>query len=52
VVWSLAHHVLAGLRHLASDLQIGSSLAAARRSAWVANVGGAVVAIVTTGALL
>jgi len=52
VVWSLAHHVLAGLRHLASDLQIGSSLAAARRSAWVANVGGAVVAIVTAGALL
>jgi succinate dehydrogenase / fumarate reductase cytochrome b subunit len=53
VAWSLAHHVLAGVRHLASDFQIGSSLAAARRSAWVANVGGAaIVAIVAVAVLL
>ena len=52
-VWSLAHHVLAGIRHLASDLRIGSSLAAGRRSAWLANVGGVVlVAIVAAGAVL
>jgi succinate dehydrogenase / fumarate reductase cytochrome b subunit len=35
--WALGHHMLAGVRHLLSDIDIGSRLPAARRSAWVVN---------------
>jgi succinate dehydrogenase / fumarate reductase cytochrome b subunit len=51
-VWVLAHHVLAGIRHLLSDVDIGSQLPAARRSAWVVNLGGIAVALLAAGALL
>jgi succinate dehydrogenase / fumarate reductase cytochrome b subunit len=51
-VWVLAHHVLAGFRHLLSDVDIGSQLPAARRSAWVVNLGGIAVALLAAGALL
>ena len=51
-VWALAHHLLAGIRHLLSDVDIGSQLPAARRSAWIVNVGGIAVALLTAGALL
>ena len=51
-VWALAHHLLAGIRHLLSDIDIGSQLPAARRSAWVVNLGGIVVALLALGALL
>jgi len=50
--WALAHHLLAGIRHLLSDIDIGSQLPAARRSAWIANVGGVAVALLAAGALL
>jgi len=51
-VWGLAHHVLAGIRHLLSDIDIGSQLPAARRSAWVVNLGGIAVALLALGVLL
>ena len=51
-VWVLAHHVLAGIRHLLSDVDIGSQLPAARRSAWIVNLGGIAVALLAAGALL
>ena len=51
-VWILAHHVLAGIRHLLSDVDIGSQLPAARRSAWFVNLGGIAVALLAAGALL
>ena len=51
-VWALAHHLLAGIRHLLSDIDIGSQLPAARRSAWVVNLGGMAVALLAAGALL
>ena len=51
-VWALAHHLLAGIRHLLSDIDIGSQLPAARRSAWVVNLGGIAVALLALGALL
>ncbi|WP_164878438.1 succinate dehydrogenase, cytochrome b556 subunit [Pollutimonas thiosulfatoxidans] len=35
--WALAHHLLAGIRHLLSDIDIGSGLPHARRSAWTVN---------------
>ncbi|MBE0548591.1 MAG: succinate dehydrogenase, cytochrome b556 subunit [Rubrivivax sp.] len=44
LVWAFSHHVLAGVRHLLSDFDIGSPLRSARRSAWVVNLGGVVLA--------
>jgi succinate dehydrogenase / fumarate reductase cytochrome b subunit len=52
LTWALAHHMLAGVRHLLSDIDIGSQLPASRRSAWLANIGGLVVALLAAGALL
>lgn len=52
LAWVLAHHLLAGIRHLLSDVDIGSQLPAARRSAWVVNVGGMAVALFAAGLLL
>ena len=52
VVWALAHHVLAGVRHLSSDFDIGSPLHVARRSAWFVNMGGVVIALFAVGILL
>lgn len=51
-VWTLAHHLLAGVRHLLSDIDIGSRLPAARRSAWIVNLGGVAVALAAAGAWL
>ncbi len=51
VVWAFAHHVLAGVRHLLSDFDIGSPLRSARRSAWVVNLCGVALALLTAAAL-
>ena len=40
LVWAISHHVLAGVRYLLSDFDIGSPLRLARRSAWFVNLGG------------
>lgn len=50
-VWALAHHMLAGVRHMLTDINIGSTLHAARRSAWAVNVAAVVIALLATGAL-
>ncbi len=50
-VWALAHHFFAGIRHLLMDIDVGSSLAAARRSAWLVNVAGVGVALIGVGML-
>ncbi len=52
VVWALAHHMLAGMRHLLSDFDVGSPLLRARRSAWFVNLGGVAVALFAAGVLL
>ena len=52
VIWSLSHHLLAGVRHLLMDIDIGSALSSARRSAYMVNVGAAAFAIVAAAALL
>lgn len=46
LAWALGHHAFAGIRHLLSDIDVGSSLTVARRSAWMVNVGALVVALV------
>jgi succinate dehydrogenase / fumarate reductase cytochrome b subunit len=39
LVWSFSHHLLAGLRHLLLDIDIGVQKAQARASAWLVNLG-------------
>ncbi len=51
-VWAFSHHVLAGVRHLLSDFDIGSPLRSARRSAWLVNLGGVALAVLTAVVLL
>ena len=51
-VWALAHHLFAGIRHLLSDIDIGSQLPAARRSAWMVNLGGVAITVLAAGVLL
>ena len=51
VVWALAHHVLGGVRHLLSDVDIGSPLRVARRSAWFVNLAGVAVALLAAGVI-
>ncbi|MEO9135080.1 MAG: succinate dehydrogenase, cytochrome b556 subunit [Casimicrobiaceae bacterium] len=50
-IWALAHHLLAGLRHMLMDVDVGSLLKPARRSAWTVNIAGVVIALFTAGAL-
>lgn len=45
LVWALAHHVLAGVRHMLTDINIGSTLHTARHSAWGVNLAAAAVAL-------
>jgi len=50
-IWALAHHILAGVRHLLSDIDIGSHLHPARTSAWIVNCAGVAIALLSAGAL-
>lgn len=50
-IWALAHHLLAGVRHLLSDIDIGSRLHAARTSAWVVNGSAVAIALFSAGVL-
>ncbi len=52
LVWALAHHILAGIRHMLTDVNVGSTLPSARRSAWSVNVGGLILALLAAGAML
>jgi len=52
LVWALTHHLLAGVRHLLSDIDVGSKLSAARCSAWIVNLGSVIVALFAAGVLL
>ena len=52
MVWGLAHHMLAGIRFLLIDADIGVERDSARRSAWIINVGGLSVPIIALWVLL
>lgn len=52
VFWAFSHHLLAGIRHLLSDFNLGSPLRTARRSAWAVNAGGVAIALIAAGILL
>lgn len=51
LVWALAHHLLAGVRHMLGDINIGATLHPARRSAWAVNLAAALVALLALLAL-
>ena len=38
LVWALAHHLLAGIRYLLTDIAIGLHLPTARATAWFVNI--------------
>lgn len=43
--WACAHHLFAGIRHLLTDVDIGASLPAARRSAYAALIAAGAVGL-------
>lgn len=50
--WALVHHVLAGVRHLLMDLDIGSALPVARKTAWLVLTGGGLAVLLALWSLL
>lgn len=48
LAWALAHHLLAGLRHMLTDVGIGSPLGVARRTAYLVNYGSLACAAAST----
>ena len=45
LAWSITHHVLAGVRFLLMDIDIGEQLPMAKLSAWTVNIAGLVIAL-------
>jgi succinate dehydrogenase / fumarate reductase cytochrome b subunit len=50
-IWALSHHLLAGVRHMLSDIDVGSRLWYARKSAYAVNVAAVVIALAAAAAL-
>lgn len=46
LAWSVTHHILAGLRFLLMDIDVGEQLAIAKASAWLVNVTSLAIALV------
>ncbi len=51
-IWSLLHHLLAGLRYLLIDIGFGVELDTARRSARLVTIGALLIAVLVYGTLL
>ncbi len=52
LVWSLSHHLLAGVRHLFLDIDVGVDKGAARISAYAVNAGALLLAAAYAVSLL
>lgn len=52
LMWSLAHHLLAGIRCLLIDVDLGVGKEVARQSALGVMIGGAVLGLLLTGGVL
>ncbi len=52
LLWGFSHHLLAGIRFLLIDADIGVERDSARRSAWIINIGGLIVPIIALVVLL
>jgi len=46
--WAIGHHLLAGIRFLLIDIDVGSQLPAATKSAWLVNVAGLLAFLLIT----
>lgn len=49
LMWSFIHHLLAGFRFLLIDQNIGISLSAARKTAWVVVITAVIVTVIISG---
>lgn len=38
LAWALGHHLMAGIRFLLTDIDVGTELSAARKTAWFVNI--------------
>jgi succinate dehydrogenase / fumarate reductase cytochrome b subunit len=52
ILWGLAHHLFAGLRHLLSDIGLGVELNEARLTAWLVAAGSVIVLLTLAGTVL
>jgi succinate dehydrogenase / fumarate reductase cytochrome b subunit len=52
VMYSLSHHLLAGIRYLLIDVDLGVEKALARQSALAVVVAGPILGLILTGGLL
>jgi succinate dehydrogenase / fumarate reductase cytochrome b subunit len=52
LVWALLHHLIAGVRYLLIDLDIGVDRPAARRSAWTALAAALALTLLVAGGML
>lgn len=52
LVWGLAHHLLAGIRYLFLDVDMGIAKATARATAWGVMLGAPVIAVIVWGVML
>ncbi|MFV2061395.1 MAG: succinate dehydrogenase, cytochrome b556 subunit [Gammaproteobacteria bacterium] len=52
LIWTISHHILAGIRYLLIDIELGVSLPAARLSAWIANIAAVIVTVLIALRLL
>ena len=43
LAWALGHHLLAGIRFLLHEIEIGTSLQASKIASWLVNVSGVVI---------
>lgn len=47
--WALTHHILAGIRFMLLDFDLGIERAAARKTAWLVHVGALLLTALLTG---
>jgi len=52
LAWSLSHHLLAGVRHLFLDMEIGVDKTSANTTAWVVNIGALLLTALYAASLL
>jgi succinate dehydrogenase / fumarate reductase cytochrome b subunit len=52
LAWALLHHLLAGIRFLLLDFEIGVSRERARMTAWLVNFGAPVLLLIIMGLIL
>lgn len=52
LAWALLHHLLAGIRFLLLDFEIGVTRERARTTAWLVNLGSPVLLLVILGLIL